>query len=365
MVIVNTHPEFYWLPNFIETLLSNVLWQPSTTATTATIYREIFKKAAREWGEQDLGFVDWQGHDFSMRGLSGIEAAMTSGMGHLLSFSGTDTLPAILGAAMHYDASLDTGGSVPATEHSVMCAGSKDGELETFRRLIEDIYPNGIVSIVSDTWDLWKVLTDYIPKLKKSILRRDGKIVIRPDSGDPVKILTGDPDSSYGPERAGVLRLLADAMGTDNAGHIIKAGAIYGDSITPERAQSICDKTIREVKLSPYNFVLGIGSFTYQYVTRDTYGFAMKATAVERSGEVIPIFKDPITDDGGKRSHVGIPMAYYAEGSNCLSCKQGCTVADLTCGAFRHVYQDGLHRDRDSFETIRRRTRNQNFGGNK
>lgn len=361
MVIVNTEPEFFWLPNYLETLLSNILWQPSTTATTASIYREIFERYAREFGETDLSFVDWMGHDFSMRGTTGIEAAMTSGMGHLLYFSGTDTVPAILCAEKYYRSPLNVGGSVPATEHSVMCAGSCEGEFETIKRLITEVYPSGIVSIVSDTWDLWKVLTDFLPRLKEIILARDGKIVIRPDSGDPVKILTGNPESTHGPERAGVLRLLADCMGTDNAGHILKAGAIYGDSITPERAEAICSKTVRELHLSPFNVVFGIGSFTYQYVTRDTYGFAMKATAIENSAGISGIFKDPVTDDGGKRSHRGIPYAVYTPNGESLTCVQSLKDEFPPECAFRVYFEDGRIAQGSDFETIRRRARNQKF----
>ncbi|CAF4626291.1 unnamed protein product [Rotaria sp. Silwood2] len=123
-------------------------------------------------------FVQGQGHDFSFRGMSSLETAVLSGMGHLLSFTGTDTIPAIDALEQYYKADADKeliGGSVAATEHSVMCSGSKDGELETFKRLVTEVYPSGIVSIVSDTWDLWKVCTEYLPALKSVILQRDGE----------------------------------------------------------------------------------------------------------------------------------------------------------------------------------------------
>jgi nicotinamide phosphoribosyltransferase len=122
--------------------------------------------------------------------MAGIEAATLSGAGHLLNFTGTDTIPAIDFLEEYYQANSDTeliGGSVAATEHSVMCMGTTRGEYDTFKRLITAVYPKGIVSIVSDTWDLWKVLTDYLPRLKDTILSREGKVVIRPDSGDPVE----------------------------------------------------------------------------------------------------------------------------------------------------------------------------------
>ncbi len=371
MVLTNTVPEAFWLPNYLETILSAVLWKPCTSATTAQRYRRLFLKYARESGEADMGFVDWMGHDFSMRGMSGLEDAILSGMGHLLSFSGTDTIPAILAAREFYGAELTIGGSVPATEHSVMSAGSQDGELETFRRLIEDIYPSGIVSIVSDTWDLWKVLTEYVPALRDKILARDGKIVIRPDSGDPVAILCGnleitDPSK---PAALGTLRLLASALGVDcnRAGLplINKGAAIYGDSITVERADAILDRTVNELKLSPYNLVFGIGSFTYEYVTRDTCGFAMKATAVRRNGEIIPIFKKPVTDDGGKSSHRGIPAVYEGDspirdgrqGAPLYYCSQGVAEEALDNCAFLKVYEDGSLLAEQTFDKIRERVR--------
>lgn len=362
MVITNTLPEAYWLPNYLETMLSMVLWKPSTSATTAQRFRKIGKKWATAAGEKDFGFLDWQFHDFSMRGMSGLEDAVLSGMGHLTSFSGTDTIPAIVAANEYYAAGL-CGGSVPATEHSVMCAGGKDGEFETFRRLIEDVYPTGIVSIVSDTWDLWKVLTDFVPRLKDTILARNGKIVIRPDSGDPVKIILGDKDNPGiipEPKFYGVLNLLANALGV--TGRMINnAGAIYGDSINEERAESILRGCVQNLHLSPYNMVFGVGSFTYEYRTRDTYGFAMKATAVRRGGEVIDIFKDPVTDDGGKRSHKGIPLVYRTpestEDNPVYFVEQGGTPYGLDNCAFEKVYEDGRLLIDTDFATIRQRVR--------
>jgi nicotinamide phosphoribosyltransferase len=171
LTIVNTIPEFYWLTNFIESLMSSILWQPSTSATIAHEYRKILDRFAEETG-MPKEFAQWQGHDFSFRGMSSLESAKLSGMGHLLSFTGTDTIPAIDALEQYYNANCETeliGGSVPATEHAVMCSGAKDGELETFRRLVTELYPNGIISIVSDTWDLWKVCTEYLPLLKGEI----------------------------------------------------------------------------------------------------------------------------------------------------------------------------------------------------
>lgn len=381
LVITNTDPKCYWLPNYLETLLSCCLWKPSTSATTAQRYRKLFLKYAQEAGETDFDFVDWMGHDFSMRGMSGVEDAVLSGMGHLLSFSGTDSLPAILAARRYYSADLTIGGSVPATEHSVMCAGNQDGELETFRRLIEDVYPTGVVSIVSDTWDLWKVLTEYIPALKEKILAREGKIVIRPDSGDPVKIICGDVERSgldhdyfkpnlpgadwrFHPAFYGVMSLLGSALGTvaSAGGELIKrGGAIYGDSITVDRADAIL-KGLVKLGFSPYNMVFGIGSYTYEYVTRDTYNFAMKATAVRRNGEVVSIFKKPITDSGQKNSLRGIPAVYVHEdypapGVPHYMVLEDASESQLENCAMKKVFEDGKLLVEWDFNHIRKRAR--------
>ena len=308
LTIENTVDEFYWVTNYIETLFSSALWQAITSATTAFKYRKELTYWANFTGAP-VEFVDWQAHDFSFRGMSSLETAEFSGAAHLTSFTGTDTIPAIHFLKHYYDAEGLIGGSVPATEHSVMCAGGRADELGTFERLL-DLYPTGIVSVVSDTWDLWKVLTEYLPALKDKILARDGKLVIRPDSGDPVDIICGDMNATIGsPQRAGVVRLLAEAFGTtlnDHGFHTLNphVGCIYGDSITGERANQICSR-LADQGFSSDNIVFGVGSYTYQFNTRDTHGFALKATWAQVNGQENLIYKDPVTDDGTKKSALG------------------------------------------------------------
>jgi nicotinamide phosphoribosyltransferase len=311
VTVVNTHKDFYWVTNFLETILSTMLWQPMTSATIAILYKRIFKKWALLTDSENIGFIDFQGHDFSMRGMGGLQSALSSGMGHASVFLGSDTLPVISGMRKYYSAKDFVIGSVNATEHSVMCAGTKHDEIGTFRELM-NTYPTGILSVVSDTWDLWKVLTEYLPKLKNEILERDGKLVIRPDSGDPVDIICGENREIGGkePKDKGVVELLWNIFGGTLNKEGFKVldshiGAIYGDSITTERAEQICQR-LHDKGFASTNVVLGIGSFTYQFNTRDTFGFAMKATSVVVNGERREIFKDPITDDGVKKSAKGL-----------------------------------------------------------
>ncbi|RRB07429.1 nicotinate phosphoribosyltransferase [Larkinella rosea] len=363
--IKNTRPEDFWLTNFLETILSCILWLPCTSATTAFEYRKILNAYAEKTGG-DPAFVPWQGHDFSFRGMGGLEAALLSGAAHLLSFTGTDTIPAIDFLEQYYGANSDLeliGGSVPATEHSVMCMGMKDGEIETFRRLIQDVYPKGVVSIVSDTWDFWQVIADYLPRLKPLILAREGKVVIRPDSGDPVKIICGDPDAVAGtPEFKGAIECLWEIFGgstTANGFNVLDPhiGLIYGDSINLERCKAICEGLYQKGFAST-NVVLGIGSYNYQYVTRDTFGFAVKATYGEVNGEGRAIFKDPKTDDGTKKSAKGL-IRLLSDETGALVMEDQETREQEETGLLETVFADGKLVKEQTLSEIRARLEEQ------
>lgn len=316
LTIYNTKPEFFWLTNFLETLISTLLWKPMTSASIAYEYKKLLLGFAEKTDQDNMEFVEFQAHDFSMRGMSGVESTISSGLGHATCFMGSDSLPVIEGARLYYGVASDKVPvhSVNATEHSVMCAGGDANELDTFRYLMTQ-FPTGILSIVSDTWNLWDVCTRFLPVLKQEILARDGKIVIRPDSGDPADIICGDGKLGVRPEHKGVVQLLWETFGgtVNEQGYKVldsHIGCIYGDSITLSRAKDICERLERAGYAST-NIVFGIGSYTYQYNTRDTFGFAMKATYVEIDGVGREIFKDPITDDGTKKSAKGLLKVNY------------------------------------------------------
>ena len=288
MTIYNTHPDFYWLPNFLETLISSLLWKPMHSASIANGYKKLLVSHAKETDNRNIGFVDFQGHDFSFRGMQHPESAISSGMGFLTSFSGTDTIPA-LKAIKYYYSGENAGFSVPASEHAVVTAYGKEDEIESFRRIMKQ-FPTGIVSMVSDSFDLWQVCTRFVTELKEQILERDGKLVIRPDSGDPADILCGTGalatnhkdalaknrelgEDEILPSEKGVIELLWDVFGgtINEQGYKVldsHIGAIYGDSITLERADEIC-KRLKAKGFSSTNVVLGVGSYSMGYATRD------------------------------------------------------------------------------------------------
>jgi len=256
-------------------------------------------------------------------------------------------------------------------------------EYATFKELLKT-YPTGILSIVSDTFDLWQVCVDYLPRLKEEILARDGKVVIRPDSGDPVDIICGaniiktnihtdsdvvaylggaiaevNPTDEYlnKPEVKGVIELLWDVFGGEinEQGYKVldpHIGAIYGDSITLDRAEQIFAR-LEAKGFASTNIVLGVGSFTYQFNTRDTFGFAMKATYVEVDGVGREIFKDPITDDGVKKSAKG--LLRVAGDETCMLLEDQCTWEDEATGKLKIIYQNGQFENQTTLTEIRER----------
>lgn len=390
--VINTDPRFYWLPTYLETQISSEVWKPITTATIAYAYRKLLRTYAGITGAP-MDFTLWQGHDFSARGMSGMADAAASGIGHLASFLGTDTVASLEYLEKYYDGDQTfLGGSVPATEHSVMCVSGKESEIDLFHRLITKVYPTGIVSIVSDSWDYWRVITEYAQKLADVIRKRkpdalgNAKVVFRPDSGDPVRIIVGAPsrcqfssladaynqghtviehegdyfsiqrsDDGNGytysttpinnptPEMKGSVRCLYEIFGgvrTDKGfiGPPSCVGLIYGDSITYDRANAILGGLASKGFASNW-VVFGIGSYTYQHVTRDTFGMAYKATWAKVSDVGLNIQKDPATDNGTKKSATGLLRVALEDGKYVLYDKQDHVGEQV--GELKTVFQDG------------------------
>ena len=307
MTITNTHPDFFWCVGFFESLLLKV-WAPTTVATLSLKFKRLLTKAAAETSDSEF-LVPFLVHDFGYRGVSSEQSAEILGAAHLTCFTGSDNIPAIRFAKEAYKAEGFIAGSVPASEHSVMCSYGPEGELDAFKRMLE-LNPTGLVSIVSDTYNFWDVMTKFTVELKDQILSRDGKVVFRPDSGDPLHILCGDPEAEEGsPEHKGAIRILDEIFGSsvNSKGYKElnpKVGLIYGDGMYFGRVEKIMS-TMKEMGYASTTVVLGIGGLLLQQHNRDDLGFAIKATYAEINGEPVELFKDPITDSG-KRSHKGL-----------------------------------------------------------
>ena len=198
LTITNTHPAYFWLPNYLETFISCELWHIIASATLSRQYLKVLTK----WSDltcDNAEHLPWQAHDFSMRGHTSIHSAAKSGAAHLLSFMGTDTIPSVDFLEYYYRDS--TGHSIPASEHSTMTAqiqsrmpelDIRDAETATFKDLLTRVYPSGIVALVSDSYNFWDTLTITLPELQDTIMARDGKLVIRPDCYDDKTLLMTD-----------------------------------------------------------------------------------------------------------------------------------------------------------------------------
>lgn len=427
MTFINTVDGFAWLTLYLETVVSALAWKPSTAATIAKLYRRQAEEWVRKTDPKNEWLVDFMCHDFSARGLDPMSQYLI-GLGHATSFKGSDTLPVIPAARYFYGVKDNEMPifSVNASEHSVSTTKIFTvGEQQMIADWLK-IFPKGILSIVSDTFDLWKLITEYLPANKEAIMARDGKLVIRPDSGDPVDIICGTaikgklnydgtgrayPDDTKNgwkkiykhknnyyklkggtydkewekienPEPAvkGVIELLWDIFGgtINEQGYKVldpHIGAIYGDSITPERQLEIY-KRLAAKGFAATNIVLGVGSFTYQYNTRDTLGFAAKGawfevkehcTCEEKQGKHFAenagimcckqsynIYKDPVTDDGTKKSLKGLQMVYQGDFPELeILVKGECTPEEENQGLLQVIYEDGNFYNQVTLEEVR------------
>lgn len=356
MTITNTHPDFYWVVGFVESLLLK-LWYTITVATCSNQYRKIVNNFFTETDEEALDpLKDFQVHDFGYRGDSSEEGAAISGVAHLLSFLGSDNVPALPCAVEFYNADINGAPvllSVPASEHSVMCSFGREDEIGAFKHMLE-LYPAGIVSIVSDTFDVYKVLTDFAETLKEEILKRDGKVVFRPDSGNPEYIICGNPDAAPGTnEWKGAIRLLDEKFGSsvNTKGYKVlnpKVGLIYGDGMYTERYIRTLNR-LKEMGYAASNLVIGVGGILRNH-SRDTLGFAIKATYVEVNGEPREIEKDPVTDHK-KKSLKGL-LCLVKENNKYKTLDQ-CTAAQEADSLLQTVYKDGKLIKETSLEEIR------------
>ena len=329
VTVTNTHPDFYWLPNYIEGLFLK-LWYPCSVATLAHRYKEICDKYAEKTCDND-SHVPYQVHDFGYRACSSEESAAIGGAAFLSNFKGSDNILAAKLIEDYYSHRHSNAASVPATEHSVMCSSGPEGELETFERML-DIYPTGIVSVVSDTYDYWNVIENMLPILKDRILARDGKFVVRPDSGDPEEIIPHTIDK------------LGDIFGysINSKGYKElnpKIGLIYGDAIYIERFERILHR-LEEIGWASNNLVIGVGGIILQNHSRDDYGFAMKASYIEVNGEPRSIYKCPKTDTK-KKSHKGMlaVVVDYVDGALSIKTLEECDKTLEESGIMKVVYE--------------------------
>lgn len=384
MTFINTVDGFAWLTLYLETIISSLAWKPSTSATIALQYKRNVVKWVMKTDPANAFLIPFLCHDFSARGLSPWDM-LSSGLGHASSFSGSDTIICIPGARYFYNEPKDQVAiySVNASEHSVSTTKIFTvGEEQMMVDWLKD-FPDGIFSMVSDTFDLTMVAKPssggFCYNQKELIMGRNGKLVIRPDSGDPVDIICGhghteltDVEKRAGyPEfyTKGLIECLWDIFGGTINEQGFKVldphiGAIYGDSITLDRQIQIYERLAAK-GFAATNIVLGVGSFTYQMNTRDTLGFAAKGAwfEVDENGAKVgyDIYKDPVTDDGTKKSLKGLIRVDEITATSeetgktytKYEVKTQCTSEEEAGGILQTIYEDGHFHNQASLTEIR------------
>lgn len=371
--ITNTHPDFAWLVNTIESLLSTEMWHPMVSATVGALYRDIVNEAYDKTVDDDVPRARALS-DFSFRGQESLQSAQKSSAAFLLSFLNSATVPAIDFLERNYlcDCTREpVGFGLISTEHSVMCSNFAADENETdfVRRLLTEIYPNHSFAMVSDSYDYWNMVDTILPSLKAEILSHNGTLFVRGDSGNPVDIITKS-----------VFHLWNSFGGTvSSKGYKVldpHIRASYGDAITLRRAREIY-KILEENGFAANNVSLGVGSFSMQCMerngsefypfyypfTRDTFGIAVKSTYCEVNGVPYMIFKNPKTDQAHlKRSHIGLCRVWRGP-SGRLICDDGYTGETISSAdtLLQTVFEDGCLRNMQSLQEIRQRLHHGGF----
>ena len=347
--ITNTHDEFAWLPQALESLISAEVWYPMITATVGHTYRQIVDKYYDLTCDDNIPHRRALGN-FDFRGDMGVDAALKAAAGWLMSFVNTATVPAIPFMEQMYNCDCtkeEVGFGAVSTEHFVMCSNfAADGDERTFlKRLLTELYPNTSFSCVCDSYDYWNVVENILPSLKDEIMAHNGCFLVRGDSGDCVDVVTKT-----------VFKLWELFGGTVNTkGYKVldpHVKALYGDSITVERAEKIY-QILMDNGFAACNVSLGVGSFSMHCIeedgmlkpfTRDTFSSCIKACDAIINGKEYPIFKDPKTDretgDGFKKSQRGACRVFLKDGE--LTYEDGLTYEEsLKNNIMQPVFRDG------------------------
>ncbi|MGX2968722.1 nicotinate phosphoribosyltransferase [Ursidibacter sp. B-7004-1] len=296
--ITNTDPEFFWLTGYLETALLRAIWYPSTVASISYFCKQKIKQALLKSAD-DISGLSFQLHDFGARGASSLETVALGGLAHLVNFKGTDSVSALVAAKRWYNVNEMPAFSIPAAEHSTITAWGKDNEKSAYENMIDQFAgENKLYAVVSDSYDLWNALSHiWGEQLKEKVIEKGGRLVIRPDSGDPIEVVCRTLD------------ILADKFGyrVNSKGYKVLPDfirIIQGDGINTNSIEAILNAII-QAGFSVENVNFGMGGGLLQQINRDTMSWAMKASAICINGEWTAIYKDPITSQA-KRSKKGV-----------------------------------------------------------
>ena len=349
MTVENTDPNCYWLTNFLETILCH-LWYPCTTATVSYTMKRIILSALERSG--DPSQIGFKLHDFGCRGVSSMETAAIGGAAHLVNFLGTDTVPALQLHREYYGAKM-AGFSIPAAEHSTITSWGREGELDAYRNMLEQ-FPTGLVAVVSDSWDIYNAVSHlWGQELKDKVLNRQGTVVVRPDSGDPCKVV---------PDILDLLGKRFDVLTNDKGYKVLDSHirVIQGDGIDRNSLNGILEAVMNR-GWSADNLAFGSGGGLLQQCNRDTLKFAFKCSSVVVDGKEQDVFKRPTTA-AWKNSKKGRLILANNEAFESINGSRWATLQErLSLGnddCLVEVFRDGQVLKTYTLDEIRERTQN-------
>ena len=295
MTVETTDDEFAWIGSWFETQLLRV-WYAITVATQSFQIKKDIYEYLQETAEQPDAEIAFKVHDFGARGVSSQETAAIGGAAHLVNFTGTDTMAALLLHRRFYNCPM-AGFSIPAAEHSTITSWGRENEIEAYRNMLKNFAkPNALVAVVSDSWNIFEAVEKiWGEQLKQEIVDSGATIVIRPDSGEPVEVVSK------------IARLLGEKFGYEinsKGCKVLKnVRIIQGDGVNQDSIRAILER-LKSENFSASNIAFGIGGSLLQKVNRDTLKFAYKCSAIVTDGELREVYKQPITD-AGKNSKRG------------------------------------------------------------
>ena len=341
--IENTDPDFPWLTNYLETLLLKV-WYPTTVATLSREIKKIIKGFLERTGDPAL--LPFKLHDFGYRGVSSEETAAIGGAAHLVNFMGTDTVAGIILLQDYYHTKSMPGFSIPASEHSTITAWGKEQELDAYRNMLT-AYPEGLVACVSDSYNIYNACEKLWGELlKPDIRQRKGTLVIRPDSGDPINVLTR------------VFEILGEKFGyeTNAKGYRVLppyVRVIQGDGVNMFTVQNMLYQLAKFHGWSADNIAFGMGGALLQQLNRDTQKFAFKCSAAKVDGQWRPVFKDPITDPGKNSKHGRLCLVQTTPGT--FHTVENVETSAASDDRLATVFENGEIKKEYDFDSIRQR----------
>lgn len=345
LTIENTDPECFWLTNFVETLLVQV-WYPMTVATHSREQKKVIA-AYLEATADDANGLGFKLHDFGFRGVSSVETAGIGAAAHLVNFLGTDTLAGPIVATEYYNHAEVAGYSIPASEHSTITSWGREGEAAAMANML-DAYPLGLVACVSDSFDVYKACEEYWGSaLREKVLKREGTLVVRPDSGDPSTTALK------------VLEILGERLGfeTNSKGFKIldsHVRVIWGDGIDYDTLVAVLHH-LKTHQWSADNIAFGSGGGLLQKLNRDTQKCAFKCSAVTVDGVQRDVFKDPVTDKGKVSKKGRLALVEDADGNLATLTQLDEDAAESHDDLLVEVFRDGRLLKDYTFAEIRDR----------